>query len=191
MKLFRYLYHMIPVIGYFIKDLIWEGLSLEETRTNYLFGMAHAFDCANLFERAIRIYQKILKQNPNSLPALLGLGGIYFRRGSYDQAIPYYEKAIRKNPKHYLAHYWLAMCFWKLHRYHAAINTLEEVIGFLPTFKDALNLMGECYEKIGEAAKAEHCYLKAISVDPDGIILHQGVLNPQTYDQGEERRIKH
>lgn len=182
---------MVPVIGYFIKDLIWEGLSFEETRTNYLFGKAHAFDCADLFERAIGVYQRILEQNPNHLPVLLGLGGIYFRRGLYDQAIPYYEKAIRKNPKHYLAHYWLAMCFWKLHRYHAAINTLEEVIGFLPTFKDALNLMGECYEKIGEAAKAEHCFLKAISVDPDGIILHRGILKPLSQEKSEERRVKH
>ncbi|MGB9629446.1 MAG: tetratricopeptide repeat protein [Thermodesulfobacteriota bacterium] len=191
MKILRYFYHMIPVIGYFIKDLIWEGLSFEETRTNYLFGKAHAFDCADLFKGAIGVYQKILEQNPNSLPVLLGLGGIYFRRGLYNQAIQYYEKAIQKNPKHYLAHYWLAMCFLKLHRYHAAINTLEEVIGFLPTFKDALNLMGECYEKIGEAAKAEHCYLKAISVDPDGIILHGGIVNPPSQDKGEERRIKH
>ena len=45
------------------------------------------------------------------------------------------------------------MCYWKLQRYYAAINTLEEVIEFLPTFKDALNLMGECYEQIGEGAK--------------------------------------
>ncbi len=191
MKIFRYLYHMVPVVGYFIKDWFGGGFSLKDARTNYLFGKAHAFDCAGLFERAIGVYQKILKQNPNSLPVLLGLGGIYFRRGLYDQAIQYYERAIRKNPKHYLAHYWLAMCFRKLHRYHAAINTLEEVIGFLPTFKDALNLMGECYEKIGEGEKAEHCYLKAISVDPDGIILHQGVMSPQTQEKEDERRIKH
>jgi Tfp pilus assembly protein PilF len=32
--------------------------------------------------------------------------------------------------------------------------------------------MGECYEQIGEGAKAEHYYLKAISADPDGIIIH-------------------
>jgi len=191
MKFLRYLFHMIPVLWYFIKDLVWERVSFEEIRTNYLFGKAHAFDDADLFEKAIGVYKKIMDQNPNSLPALLGLGGIYFRRGRYDQAIQYYEKAIRKNPKHYLAHYWLAMCFWKLHRYHAAINTLEEVIGFLPTFKDALNLMGECYEKIGEGAKAEHCYLKAISVDPDGIILHRGIGNPQFQEKWEERRIKH
>jgi tetratricopeptide (TPR) repeat protein len=110
----------------------------------------------------------------------------------FETAIPYYEKVIRANPKHYQGHYWLAMCFWKLQRYHAAINTLEEVIQFLPTFKDALNLMGECYEQIGEAAKAEHCFLKAISTDPNGIIVHGGVLDSWAEEKKkEEERLKH
>ena len=109
----------------------------------------------------------------------------------FETAIPYYEKVIRANPKHYQGHYWLAMCFWRLGRYHAAINTLEEVIQFLPTFKDALNLMGECYEQIGESAKAEHYYLKAIGADPHGIIIHGGILNNRKQEKRKEERIKH
>src|SRR3989337_736461 len=104
----------------------------------------------------------------------------------FEAAVPFYEKVIRANPKHYQGHYWLAMCYWKLQRYYAAINTLEEVIEFLPTFKDALSLMGECYERIGEAAKAEHYYLKAISADPDGIIIHGGVLGGAANEKRRE-----
>jgi len=51
--------------------------------------------------------------------------------------------------------------------------------------------MGECYEQIGEAAKAEHCYLKAISADPNGIIIHGGVLNHWAQEKKKEDRIKH
>ena len=83
------------------------------------------------------------------------------------------------------------MCFSKLQRYHAAINTLEEVIHFLPTFKDALNLMGECYEQIGEAAKAERCYLKAISADLNGIIVHGGVLDSWAQEKKQGEGLKH
>jgi hypothetical protein len=50
--------------------------------------------------------------------------------------------------------------------------------------------MGECYEQIGEAAKAEHCYLKAISTDPNGIIVHGGLLDRSTQEKKEER-LKH
>jgi tetratricopeptide (TPR) repeat protein len=182
---------MIPVIWSSFGDLIWEELSLEEIRTNYLFGKGNAFDRANLLERSVSVYKEILKRDPNRIPVLFNLGGLYYRRGMYEAAIPYYEKVIRSNPKHYQGHYWLAMCYWKLQRYYAAINTLEEVIEFLPTFKDALNLMGECYEGIGEGGKAEHYYLKAISADPRGIIIHGEVLNPQSQEKKREERVKH
>src|SRR4030043_1155531 len=186
----KYLKDMIPIFWIFLMDLVWEDLSFGEIRTNYLFGKANAYDRANFLRNAVRVYKEILRRDPNSIPVFLNLGGLYYRRGMFEIAIPYYEKVIRINPKHSQGHYWLAMCFWKLQRYHAGINTLEEVIQFLPTFKDALNLMGECYEQIGEAAKAEHCYLKAISADPNGIIIHGGVLDSWAQEKREER-LKH
>jgi tetratricopeptide (TPR) repeat protein len=176
-KLLRYILYMIPVIWSLIQDLVWEEISLEEIKINYLFGKANSYERANFFERSVGVYKAILRKVPASIPVFLNLGGLYYRQGMFEKAIPYYEKVIRSNPKHYQGHYWLAMCYWKLQRYYAAIHTLEEVIEFLPTFKDALNLMGECYERIGEGAKAEHYYLKAISADPDGIIIH-GVHRP-------------
>jgi tetratricopeptide (TPR) repeat protein len=182
---------MIPVIWSSLRDLIWEELSLEEIKTNYLFGKGNAYDRANLLERSASVYKEILDRDPNRIPVLFNLGGLYYRRGMYEAAIPYYERVIRSNPKHYQGHYWLAMCYWKIERFYAAINTLEEVIESLPTFKDALNLIGECYERIGEAAKAEHYYLKAISADPRGIIVHGEVLNQPSQEKKSEERIKH
>jgi len=190
-RAFRFLCYMGSVLSAFIKDLVWEELSFEEIRLNYLFGKAHAYDQAHFLGQTVRVYEKILEQDKTSIPAFLNLGGLYYRRGMYEKAITQYERVISINPKHYQGHYWLAMCYGKLQRYHAAINTLEEVIQFLPTFKDALNLMGECYEQIGEAAKAEHCYLKAISADPKGIIIHGGVLDSWAQEKKKEERIKH
>jgi len=191
MKLIRYLIYMIPILWTYLKDLVWEDLSFGEIRANYLFGKANAYDRADFLRKAVRVYKEILRKDSNRIAVFLNLGGLYYRRRMFETAIPYYEKVIRANPKHYQGHYWLAMCFWKLQRYHAAINTLEEVIQFLPTFKDALNLMGECYEQIGEAAKAEHCYLKAISADPSGIVVHGGVLDSRAQEKKKEERLKH
>ncbi len=191
MKLPKYLVYMFPIVWVFLKDLVWEDLSFGEIRVNYLFGKANAYDRADFLTRAVRIYEEILRTDSNRIAVFLNLGGLYYRRNMFETAIPYYEKVIRANPKHYQGHYWLAMCFSKLQRYHAAINTLEEVIHFLPTFKDALNLMGECYEQIGEGARAERCYLKAISADPDGIVVHGGVLDNWSQAKKGEQRLKH
>src|SRR4030042_5382968 len=190
-RVLRYIFYMIPVLWSLIKDLVFKELSWEEIRTNYLFGKANAYDQAGTLSRSVKVYETLLEKDPQSISVFLNLGGLYFRRGMFEEAISYYERVIRSNPKHYQGHYWLAMCYWKLQRYYAAINTLEEVIEFLPTFKDALNLLGDCYERIGEGAKAEHYYLKAISADPDGIIIHGGVLNSRDQEKKKEERIKH
>ena len=191
MKIFRYLFHMISVLWSLIRDIIFRSLSREENRLHYLFGKANAYDQADLSDRSIRIYEEILKKDPDSIPVFMNLGGICFRRGIFEKAIPYYEKVVHLNPKHYQGHYWLAVCYWKLERYYAAINTLEEVIEFLPTFKDALNLMGDCYERVGEGAKAEHYYLKAISADPDGRVIQAGILNRSIQEKKREERVRH
>ncbi|MBM4351563.1 MAG: tetratricopeptide repeat protein [Deltaproteobacteria bacterium] len=191
MKIFRYLFHMIPVLWSLIRDIVFRSLSREENRLHYFLGKANAYDQADLSDRSIRIYEEILKKDPDSIPVFMNIGGICFRRGMFEKAIPYYEKVVGLNTKHYQGHYWLAVCYWKLERYYAAINTLEEVIEFLPTFKDALNLMGDCYEKVGEGAKAEHYYLKAISADPDGKVIQAGILNRSLQEKKREERVRH
>src|SRR4030042_2341747 len=190
-RILQFVGYMIPVFVSFVKDMLWENLSIKEIETNYLFGKANAFDHARCLEKAATVYEVLLKTEPNSIPAYLNLGGLYYRGNLYEIAIPYYEKVIQLNPKHYHAHYWLARCYWKLERYYAAINTLEEVIEFLPTFKDALNLMGDCYERVGEGAKAEHYYLKAISAAPDGRVIQAGILNRLIQEKKREERGRH
>ncbi len=182
---------MVSVLWSLVKDLVRKELSFGEMRTNFLLGEANAFEQADLLDRAVRVYNQILKSQKKSIPVFLNLGGLYYRKAMYATALPYYEKVTRINPKHYQGHYWLAMCYLKLGRHYAAINTLEEVIEFLPTFKDALNLLGECYERIGEGAKAEHYYLKAISTDPKGIIMRRAILHPQVQERNREERLKH
>lgn len=191
MKIYRYLFHMIPVLGSFLVDTVFRRHSPGENRLHYLFGKANAYDRADLSDQAIRMYEEMLEKAPTSIPVYMNLGGICFRRGMFDKAIPYYERVVRLNPKNYQGHYWLAVCYWKLERYYAAINVLEEVIEFLPTFKDALNLMGDCYERVGEGAKAEHYYLKAISADPDGRVIQAGILNRSTQEKKREERVRH
>lgn len=191
MKIFRYLFHMFPVLYGYIRDLLVRSDSPKENRLHYLIGKANAYDHADLSRRSIQIYEKILGQDPDSIPVFMNLGGIYFRKGMFEKAASYYERVASLNSKHYQGRYWLAVCYWQLERYYAAINTLEEVIKFLPTFKDALNLMGDCYEKVGEGAKAEHYYLKAISADPDRRVIQAGALNRSAQDRKKEERVRH
>ncbi|MCX8116453.1 MAG: tetratricopeptide repeat protein [Desulfobacterota bacterium] len=191
MRWIRFLYFMIPVLGSVLKDLFLRPQSGKENRLHYLLGQADAYDRAGLTDRSIRIYERLLKKSPDSIPIYMNLGGAYLRKGRFDKAIPFYEQVVRLNPRHYQGHYWLAVCYYRMERYFAAIHTLEEVLEFLPTFKDALNLLGECYERIGEGAKAEHYYLKAISAEAQGRVIQAGLLHPPGQDKKRAERIRH
>src|SRR4030067_949971 len=98
MKFIRYLFHMIPILGSIIKDLFLKRLPREETKINYLFGKANAYEQANLLESSIQVYRGILKNDPKSISVFMNLGGLYFRRGMIEKAIPYYLKAISAEP---------------------------------------------------------------------------------------------
>lgn len=191
MRLIRYLIFLIPVIWYLGKDIFQRKSSFEELKINFLFGKADAFEKAGLFNRAVKIYEDILKEGKAKVSVLFNLGGLYYRKGIFDKAIQYYEKVIEINPKHYQGYYWLAMCYIRLNKYYSAIHTLEDLIRLLPSFKDALNLLGECYERIGEGAKAEHYYLKAISTDPDHILIHGNIIEKLKQKELREEGIKH
>jgi len=77
LRLLRYFCNMTPVLWSFVKDMIFEEMSLEEIWTNYLFGKANAYDRANLLENAIKVYEEILRGDPNSIPVFLNLGAFF------------------------------------------------------------------------------------------------------------------
>lgn len=190
-RLIKFFIYMIPVTGYLVRDFILRKFSIDELKINYLFAKADCLEKAGLFYQAVKVYEDILRKGKIRVSVLFNLGGLYYRRGMFEKAIPYYEKVIHVNPRHYQGYYWLAMSYFKLKRFYAAINTLEDLIKLLPTFKDALNLLGECYERIGEGAKAEHYYLKAITADPNRIIMHGGIIQKLREKEIREEGIKH
>src|SRR4030067_1799512 len=99
-KGFLYLFYMISVVWSLLKDLIREDSSFKEIKTNFLLGRANAFEQARLIDRAVRVYKKILKKDKKSIPALLNLGGLCYRKGMYGAALPYYERVLPMNPEH-------------------------------------------------------------------------------------------
>jgi Tfp pilus assembly protein PilF len=53
----------------------------------------------NLADKAIQQFQTALKQNPNALPAQMGLGIIYQNQKNPEKAKEAYQKALKINPK--------------------------------------------------------------------------------------------
>ena len=60
--------------------------------------MSSAYCQLNRYSDAIQVTEANLEQNPESSPALEGLGYIYLKSGRFVDAIPIYERAVVSHP---------------------------------------------------------------------------------------------
>jgi tetratricopeptide (TPR) repeat protein len=61
--------------------------------------MSSAYAELECYDRAIEVTEANLRYNPNSLPAIEGLGYIYLKSGKFAEAIPVYKRAIAMHPR--------------------------------------------------------------------------------------------
>ncbi len=62
-------------------------------------------------EEAIEAYQKIVSEDPQSVPAQTGLGRVYYRSGRFHEAAASFERALSIRPGEPETQRWLAMCY--------------------------------------------------------------------------------
>lgn len=78
------------------------------------------------------LFNKILTIDPESAPALKGLGGVWRDRGDIDRAIDYYKLSIAKWPNYVPAHYALAVLYDRNNQPAPALPHYEKVRKFAP-----------------------------------------------------------
>ncbi len=89
------------------------------------------------YERAIKLYQEILKEDPENYQAMRELAQVYSWNREYDKAIQSYDKLLSKNPKDYDALLGKAQVLsWK-GEHNRAENFYIEVIEAVPDYFDA------------------------------------------------------
>lgn len=67
--------------------------------------LAHCYRKTGQQQRAMRVYQQLLKTAPDNPDVLCGQAGIYLDKGDIARARQCYTRALRANPKHYDAHF--------------------------------------------------------------------------------------
>lgn len=77
------------------------------------------------FERAVEIYEEVLKSDPTYYQGLTLIGDAYFAMGRMEVARRYFEQAIESNFIDYQAHWFMADTLWSLGLRNLA---LEEIV---------------------------------------------------------------
>ena len=114
------------------------------------------------FEGARKIYQDILRHNPNYIIAYNDLGYLYARDGLFKESINYLEKYMRYAANQLNPYDSLAEIYIAVGRYYEAIHMLENIIAnrqaeLVENEYIGLSIhrrIAEAYEKLGQYQKA-------------------------------------
>jgi tetratricopeptide (TPR) repeat protein len=99
-------------------------------------------------------YERALKSDKNSLPALLGYARLKDRQGKYQEAIELYERASRAHPQDASVYNDLALCLSRQGRGAEAAAKMAQAVKLQPERKLYRNNMAKLLVDVGEPKQA-------------------------------------
>jgi tetratricopeptide (TPR) repeat protein len=142
--------------------------------TRLLYAMGGASERYGRFDRAVEIFEKIVRLRPEYSPALNYLGYMLADRGiRLDYARILIEKALAIMPENgaYIDSYgWL---FFRLGEYHKALEHLLRAYEYIDNDPVIADHIGDVYEALGDNEMANQYWNKALQLDPDNETLKE------------------
>lgn len=115
----------------------WERVSLlKPDNSEWLYYYGNSLRATKKLEKALEIYNRAVKINPNDLFTWIAIGEIQESQAHYEKAIESYRRAIDINPLHdknYKAYYHSGELFIKLAKWEEALDCYENAIKLNPT----------------------------------------------------------
>ncbi|MDR0660995.1 MAG: tetratricopeptide repeat protein [Prevotellaceae bacterium] len=129
---------------------------------NLLLDLAYCYERLDDRERAIKIYQKYLDENPFSTLAWFELAKLYEQDRQYGNAIQAYDFVLTIDSAYFDAYCAKADLQIAEGEHIKAIETLQSLLDEDINNTRALYVIGECYEKLGSLNDALKSYLQLI-----------------------------
>ncbi len=133
---------------------------------NALLKLAEHYLKNHNINRALRCYQRILKDNPQETEALHGIAVLLAQRGDNKNALSYVTQAIQQEPTHPIYYNTQGNLHTRLKNFPAAITAYKQAIHLNPNYASAYNNMGNCFYYQHQYQQAKEAYKKAIALSP-------------------------
>ena len=114
---------------------------------------------------AIKLFEKILKEDPNHLQSNFILGTVYAQNNNFEKAYNFLDKAIQIKPFFLEAHNNLGLLNMEQGNLKNATECFEKVININPNYSDAYNNLGMTLLKSGNKKNAKKKFEKAIEIN--------------------------
>jgi len=135
--------------------------------------------------QALVVNNKAIKRFPQIAELYYERGQIYNVLARPDTAMIYYQKAITVNPTYREALAQMADVGIKHKYYNKAIVALSQLLKLDPKYPQIHNLLGFCYEKLGNYPKAREFYAITLANDQGDRAAHNGIWRMKRNESGE------
>ncbi len=120
----------------------------------------------NNFEKALNIFDTVLRLNPAFDSAYGDKALVFDKMGKLDESLELYSKALEINPKSSVTWHNKGLTLIKAKRMDEAINCFDKAISIDKNYSKAWYNKGRCLEMQGNMENAQICLTKARKLDP-------------------------
>ncbi|HBQ21309.1 MAG TPA: hypothetical protein DD708_05170 [Deltaproteobacteria bacterium] len=120
----------------------------------------------NEHQKAIGVYEEVLKQDPKSILALQGLGLSYLSLGQYEKGLPFFNQAFKMDRKNLTTLFALARTYVLLKQYPKAHYYYKLVLDINPYHVEAYLGKARLYRENNQHHLATETYEKILEFDP-------------------------
>ena len=150
-----------------------------------------AYSKISNWQQAIASYNQVIKINPSCHLALFNLGEIFRQQGSWENAIANYHRALEIKPNDIKTFHRLQTCLVqqfpeKYSDYCAYKSALADEVQDENFYYE----LGKKLSKQGLIETAIECYLKAIEINPQFLVVYEKIYNSILYLDNYDRIIE-
>ena len=119
-----------------------------------------------MYDKALLLYEEILKKNPTYLKGVFGAGLCSSQQEKLEKAVEYYRKCIDIYPNFYLVHFNLGVIYSKLERWKRAEEEYRNALELNRYYGKAYQNLGILYDRGGKIDKAIESFERAVENNP-------------------------
>lgn len=131
---------------------------------DYLEGLLFMY--LNRPEKALKLFKKVEKKNPNSLSILISIGKVCLMRQRWSDAQDAFVKVLAIDQSNSFSHHGLGVTFLKANRLEEALGEFLTAVEFEYFYPKAHYHIGETLSKLGKYEEAAQAFELAISMSP-------------------------
>lgn len=123
------------------------------------------------FTTAAQQYRRLVKLTPDALPAWINLGVALVQLQQYQEGIDAYQTALALDPGNKQVRFYIALAYYKKSDFANAAKQLDGLRQDDPDNIGAAILLGDCYLRLGDSARALAMLAPLATKAPDNLDL--------------------